>query len=214
MKRIEFLTELSRRLYKLPKEELDNVISYYDEIFLDAGVENEDETSESFGNIDDIARQILVDNNIAPDGEPEYYVRQTDSIKADTNNQQNYFSENQNDKKSSGLGIKLLIIILTFPIWLPILAAVFGIAFGFLIAVIAIVFAFAVSGIACVASGLVMLFIAPPIGILTLGIGLIICGLFGIIGTPALKAVFRGVKNIFNGISSWIHNIIEKRRTA
>ena len=48
MKRIEFITELSRKLYKLPKEELESVLSYYDEIFLDAGIENEEETAEYY----------------------------------------------------------------------------------------------------------------------------------------------------------------------
>lgn len=39
MTRIEFLAELSRKLDKLPKEEFENVLRYYDEVFLDAGVD-------------------------------------------------------------------------------------------------------------------------------------------------------------------------------
>lgn len=217
MKRIEFITELSRKLYKLPKEELESVLSYYDEIFLDAGIENEEETAEKLGNIDDIIRQILIDNNIDPDGQPEFYV---DSAKQVQDKSNTYYKENQaaniNNVPKSGMsaGAKLLIAILTFPIWLPILIVIVSLAFALLVTVIAVAFAFAVAGVSCIVVGIVTLFTAPPIGLATLGIGLVFLGIIGLIASPVLKSVFNGVRNVLNSIFSFCHNIIDRRRAV
>ena len=72
MKRQDFLDALRARLNRLPAEELEDALDYYNEIFLDAGEENEEETAESLGSIDDIARQIYAENGIEPDGRPTF----------------------------------------------------------------------------------------------------------------------------------------------
>ncbi len=207
MTRIEFISELSRKLNRLPKEELDNVLSYYDEVFLDAGVGNEAETAEKLGSIDDIVRQIYADNNIAPDGEPEYYVETPD------NNSMANNTANKNNQGTS-FAIKLLIILLTFPIWLPVIGAVASIVLSIVVTFFAIAFAFLVTGIACIIIGIIELFNAPVIGIMTLGVGLILIGLFGLVAYPLLKVVFRGFRALFNKIISACHNFIEKRRNS
>lgn len=206
MSRIEFLGELSRRLSKLPKEELDDVLSYYDEIFLDAGVEHEAETSEKLGNIDDIARQILIDNNIAPDGEPEYFVQ---------NGSQGKGTVNGGKKKPvNDVAIKLLILVLTFPIWLPVLITVVSVAFALIVTAVAVLFSLIVAGVACIVGGIITLFVEPAVGVLALGIGLVICGLFGLVGVPLFKWLFRALRDLFNNLVDWCHGIIEKRRVS
>ena len=117
MTRIEFLAELSRKLDKLPKEEFENVLRYYDEVFLDAGVDKESETAENLGSIDEIARQILIDNNIAPDGEPEFFVEKKNynnhkdnnqsKNNSDYNNNNTFNNQNYAYKKKSDLGWKI-----------------------------------------------------------------------------------------------------------
>lgn len=209
MTRIEFLGELSRRLSKLPKEELDDVLSYYDEIFFDAGVENEAETSEKLGNIDDIARQILIDNNIAPDGEPEYFVQQKNGTQGT-----GAATVESKAKSNNNIAGKLLILVLTFPIWLPVLITVVSVAFSLLVAAAAIVFALIISGVVCVGVGFAALFFEPVAGLITLGIGLVLCGLLGLVGVPLCKWLFRVLKDLFNSICTSFHNFIEKRRSA
>lgn len=216
MKRIEFITELSRRLNKLPKEELENVLSYYDEIFLDAGVEHEEETSEKLGNIDDIVRQILADNNIDPDGEPEFYV---DSTKQDSKNQNNSYQQNSqtgnyNHSVNNGMsvGAKLLIALITFPIWLPLIIAIASVVFALIISVLAVSFSFALAGVACFLYGVVSLFTFPVSGLISMGIGLIFLSIVGLIISPILKGMFRCVRNILNRIFSFFHNLLYRRR--
>ena len=158
MKRIEFITELSRRLYKLPEEELESVLSYYDEIFLDAGIEHEEETAENWVILMILSDKFLWRNNIDPDGSPEYYV---DSAKQESNNYQQEAEEQSfNREHGNGMsaGAKMLIAVLTFPIWLPILIVIVSLAFALVVTVISVAFAFAVAGIACIGVGIVTLF--------------------------------------------------------
>ena len=219
MTRIEFLGELSRRLYRLPKEELDNVLSYYDEIFLDAGIENEADTAEKLGSIDDIARQILIDNNIAPDGEPDYFVGQSGAAcKEKMYNSGGHNADNMgngyNSCRGMSIGIKLLILVLTFPIWLPVLITVVSVAFSLIVAAVAVIFGLCVAGVACFVTGIAGLFYEPLSALITIGIGFVICGLMGIIGMPFFRWLFRTVKNGCNSFFTWCHNFIYNRRSA
>ena len=76
MRREEFISELKKKLGRLPAEELDDAVAYYDELFLDAGEENEEKTAASLGSIDAIARQIYIDNGIDPDGKAEFLMEE------------------------------------------------------------------------------------------------------------------------------------------
>lgn len=222
MTRIEFLGELSRRLHKLPKEELDNVLSYYDEIFLDAGIENEAKTAENLGSIDDIARQILIENNISPDGEPEYFVRQNTVGSTGASGEENAYSggnysDNSSRAYNSGgmsMGIKLLILVLTFPIWLPVLITVVSVAFSLIVAAVAVIFGLCVAGVTCVVTGIAGLLYEPMYALITMGIGLVICGLMGVAGVPFFKWLLRMVKNGCNSLFNWCHDFIYNRRSA
>ena len=227
MTRIEFLAELSRKLDKLPKEEFENVLRYYDEVFLDAGVEKESETAENLGDIDEIARQILIDNNIAPDGEPEFFVQEKhddrQNNKAYTNNQTYNYSSDQNSnntfnnqnyayKKNSNLGWKIAVIILTFPIWLPLIIILAALAFAFVVTAISLIFALIVTGVACVIGGIVTLFTEPFLGMIVLGIGLVVTGTFALLGVPFFKWIFSLLKQLFDRITHWANKLIEKWR--
>lgn len=220
MTRIEFLAELSRKLDKLPKEEFENVLRYYDEVFLDAGVEKETETAENLGSIDDIARQILIDNNIAPDGEPEYFVQekidnqknQTQNNSANYNTNNTFNNQNYAYKKKSDWGWKIAVIILTFPIWLPIIITLAALAFALVITAISLVFALIVTAIACVFGGIVILFTEPFLGMIVLGIGLVVTGICSLIGIPFFKWAFKAIKRLLDKITSWANRMIEKWR--
>lgn len=218
MTRIEFLAELSRKLDKLPKEEFENVLRYYDEVFLDAGVDKEDETAENLGSIDEIARQILIDNNIAPDGEPEYFVQEKINNQKNQaqNNSSNYNANNtfnnQNYayKKKSDLGWKIAVIILTFPIWLPIIITLAALAFALVITAISLVFALIVTAVACVVGGIVILFTEPFLGMIVLGIGLVAAGIISLVGVPFFKWAFSLIKKLFDKLTSWGNRLMKK----
>lgn len=63
MNRTEYMEELKKCLRRLPKEDFDKAMDYYEEYFADAGAENEAQVIEDLGTPDFAARQIIT--NIA-----------------------------------------------------------------------------------------------------------------------------------------------------
>ena len=97
MNKKEFLDKLSRRLNGLPKDDIDDRVSFYEEMIndrIDEG-KTEDEAINEIGNIDDIVNQIVSETPL------------TKIIKEKTKPR----------KKKSGL--QLLFLILGFPLWFP-----------------------------------------------------------------------------------------------
>jgi uncharacterized membrane protein len=89
----------------------------------------------------------------------------------------------QQTNKSNNTALIVLIAICTFPIWMPLITAVFGIAIGIIAAILGIIFGFGVAGVTMIGVG-IALFIAglvqisvPFIGVLMVGCGLLVFGI-------------------------------------
>ncbi len=238
MNRLEFLTSLRYCLENkgLAKSEINEALNYYEEIFLDAGRDREQEVVQNLGSPEEIARQILIDNGIHADGEPEY--RMDDVIKNNGFNNQQYtqnseqsFSgsqgfENAEDFTPAGDGYrynsnqysedqakrnsnltKLVLILVTFPIWVPVAAVIFALAVSLFAIAAALVVALGAIGVACTAGGIAALFAVPPVGITVLGVGLVALGLFGLVVIPIAKIIFRAGISAVNGIISFIRRV-------
>ena len=198
MKRQEFLDALRARLSRLPAEELEDALDYYNEIFLDAGEENEEETAESLGSIDDIARQIYAENGIEPDGRPTFLPEEK---RSDDKAQepmpempvQRSYSVRQQQPVNSG---KLILLIALFPIWLPLLIVCFVLTMVFFILTFVFEIVLVAGGTAMIIGGIVTVFRIPPAGLMSIGIGLFMVGLFIL----SVKAVFKGSISVFTGL--------------
>ncbi len=153
MTKNDFLSELKLRLKRIKRAERNRILQYYSELIDDMteSGKTEAEAVEALGNIDDIAKQILADASA------------------------------QGNIKNNSTWIITLLAILSFPVWVPILAA----AFAILISVLAVLFSVIVSvfaiGIALVGSAVGLIFgsFAMLIGgsassaLFTLGSGLV-----------------------------------------
>ena len=123
MNKEKYLSELRSRLSMLPDEEREAAIKYYEEYFIDAGPEKEEQVIHELGSIDEVVKTILKENGVEQNEENE--VKQgtvTNSVS----------SEKQNNR----VGWLILIIILIFflPVIFPLLISVIAICFGFLCA--------------------------------------------------------------------------------
>jgi hypothetical protein len=119
-----------------------------------------------------------------------------------------YKSQNQTSK-SSNTGLIVVVALLTFPFWLPLLLSAIGIAIGVIAAILGIIFGFGVAGITMIGVGVAMFIAglvqltAPLFGLLLIGIGLIVFGT-GMLLTLAcvalcknvLPAMIRGIVNL------------------
>ncbi|MDO4944007.1 MAG: hypothetical protein Q4E74_02260 [Ruminococcus sp.] len=238
MNRLEFLTSLRYCLENkgLAQSEINDALSYYEEIFLDAGRDREQEVSQNLGSPEEVARQILIDNGIHVDGEPEY--KMDDVIKNDGfKNRQNaqngnpsfngsqgfenaedftpagdgyrYNSNQYNDDqaKRNGNLTKFVLILVTFPIWVPVAAVAFSLTVALFAVAFSLVVALGAAGLGCTVGGLAALFTVPPVGICVLGVGLIALGLFGLIVIPVVKMIFRAGVSVVNGCISLIRRV-------
>ena len=115
MNKIEFLTRLKNSLEKngLSKEDTDDALNYYEEIFMDAGFGKDAETAESLGSPEMVAEGILRENGIE--------INRNDGFTNSTNIQQNIPVQK---KSSSDTALKIILLVISFPIWLPLVITV------------------------------------------------------------------------------------------
>ena len=207
MKRQEFIEALRSKLNRLPAEELESALDYYNELFLDAGEENEEQTAEKLGSIEDIARQIYVENGIDPDGKPTFLMEEyVDPSREDYQPEKPYEAPRS---ASGGISAgKLIALILLFPIWLPLLIVVFVLVFLFTVLGMVLEIVLIAAGATLIFSGLVNVFRIPPLGLTAFGVGLILVGLFGLTTTKVFKSCAKAMAGFVNGFVTLRHNFL------
>jgi uncharacterized membrane protein len=154
-----FLFDLRKKLEALSSEEREAAITYYEEYFNDAGVENEQSVINELGSVEKIANGILKENN---------YPIIDNNLKEDKyiNN-----DNNNNNVKIDYVSIALIILIFIIlaPVIIPLFFAVLGIMIGLLFGGIGIL----ITGLVVSVMGVVTLFLYPLDALFILGIGLV-----------------------------------------
>ena len=195
MKKAEFLARLRQKLFILPQRELEDTLEYYSEM-IDDYVENgctPEEAVAKMGGVDNVAAQVLAGTQTS--------ASQTDGAKK--------------EKKSGNM---LLLLILGFPLWFPLLIA----AFCILLSVAVVIATLAM----VVPWSLVVSFGASALGLLIAGTAILVSEsvaaavfLFGaamvlgalcifalwasihlsVLGAKAIGAMFKGVGKLIFG---------------
>ena len=206
MNKLEFLTKLRNCLEKggMNSDDINDALTYYEEVFLDAGFGKEEETAASMGSPEEVAVNILRESGIEISG-PEAFDPQpapafaAGPMPGPMPQYQYPYQGAPVQQKSGNWGLKIFLAVITFPIWLPIL-----------IAVVSVLFAFVVAGIALIIGGIAAVFEVPSIGLMLLGAGLILTGLVLLLCKPvlnkAIPAMGRGIKSVCN----WIGGLFKK----
>ena len=223
-----------------PKEEREDVLRYYESYFEDAGEEQEQIVIKELGSAGRVAAQILrgfreeksegiytergyQEKENKKETPIRYEARQEKQEEANsyekikreetTNGSQMHKSKK---KLSSGTAIILLILtILTFPIWISVLGAVFGTLFGVFVAIFGVVIGFGAAGIVCTVAGLVVFFVGivkclalPIIGLVFIALALLVFGigcLLLVATMGCIKLVIWGIKTIWNFLQRLLH---------
>lgn len=131
MNKQDFMRELNDKLHKLPEEEKNNALKYYEEYFEEAGDDKELNILEELGSPANIASQIIAD----------FAIKETES----------------DEKKSKGRISTIWIVILAIfasPIALPIAIAIVSVIFALVITILALLFAFGITAFALCISGI------------------------------------------------------------
>ena len=200
MNKSEFLAELRSRLVGLPQNEIEERISFYSEMIDDRVEEGatEEDAVAGIGSIDEIVAQILEDV-------PLWNIVK-EKIKK------------KNKKKRRKLKAwEIVLIVLGFPVWLPLLIAAFAVIlslyltlWALVISLWAVFVSLAACGLAGIVAGVGYAILVKPIdGILLVAAGLVCSGLaiFAFIGCKAAtkgtarltKKMIFGIKHLFVG---------------
>jgi uncharacterized membrane protein len=186
MNRSEFFKKLEQGLSRVPNDERNAALDYYNEYFDDAGPENEQKVIEELGSPAQIAARIKADAAV---------------------------KQLQSDRKPSmkkGISAVWLVIlaILAAPIALPLAIGAAAVAIGLLaaligivIALIACVAAFFVGGIVVIAAGIAVMATSIPTAIFSVGVGLLVLGisiLIGILVVLAARGIFGSIAKSMN----------------
>lgn len=161
MNKIEFIKELKIKLRKLPSKELDDAISYYNEYFEDAQIDDSVNVENELGSPSTIASQILSD----------YAVKDVQ------------IKDNSSKNKFSSVGF-IILAIFASPIALPLTFAMVVVVLSLLFATGTVIFAFGISSASILFSG-ILVFICGILSIITefsssllfIGAGLFLSGL-------------------------------------
>lgn len=178
MNQESFLLELKKKLRRLPKDEIDNILLYYKEYFEDSE-KSDEEVIQELGLPSSIASQILAE----------------------------YAFDDTKQNRGKGYSIFLIILaIFAAPIGIPLaiggiilLFAMLIVIAALLICFAAVVFSFLAAGIAVCIGGVAVILESPATSIFYIGAGLVIIGL------SILLAY--GIKKIIPKLYSYIKDI-------
>jgi uncharacterized membrane protein len=180
----KFLSELKEKLTVLSKEEREAALTYYEEYFNDAGIENEQIVLKELGSVDKVVEVILKENN--------YDVSKI-------NKEDNDFEEDNNIQSVNYVNVALIVVLIVFvfPVIIPGLIGLFFAILGLFFAGIGIL----VAGCVVTFVGFGTMFTTPVNGLLVLGIGLIMFAIGNML-TSFMAIVFS------KGIPSFIRLIV------
>lgn len=189
MNRKEYIAELVQKLASMPEDERMSAISYYQEYFDEAGVENEQEVINHLGTPSQVARQILAD----------FAVKES-------------VSKPESPKKGIWAIVLMVLAIFALPIAFPLALTAVILAFVAVLLVVIFIFvgfvlvvSFGISGIAVFAVAFPVFTMSPVTGAFCLGIGLVLiggallCAALVYLGTAkGIPVIVGGINNLFN----------------
>lgn len=211
MKRLEYMTILRQKLVDggLGNDEINDALEFYEELFLDGGYENEEKTAQNLGDPEKLAQQILAENGAVGFVKSEYKMEDAVDNRGAQQSQQpqpNY--DIAPDNRNTAL---LIIVIVSAIVWFPTLIGLLAGAVALAIGLAAGIFSIGCAGVGALVVGAVTAFQAPPVGILTMGVGLFLIGLGVLLFIPFCKFAVGLFKKFFTwligGLRKLFYNV-------
>lgn len=203
MNKVEFLSALRRKLAGLPPEERQNAMQYYEDYFADAGPEHEAEAIAGLGSPEAVAQAILNDyRDLASHGDG-------------SSGKGNPPRQSRPIRRGISPWLLLAIVLLAIPLGVPVLVtgvSLLGAFFAVLLCVLLAPVILGVVGIGMVWGGIAALFHAPASGLLTIGAGLVLLALAGLLALLLLKLCMLFLPPLARGFVNLCRKPFERRR--
>lgn len=221
MNKYEYLSQLRVGLATLSKDDREEAMSYYEEFFNDAGEDNEQAVIASLGTPEELAKSIIKENATQPEvsdgpmaapGTSGFESGNNGFVAPETPKQT---AQRQGKNWSGGqIALVVVLLVLSFPIWIGFVAGAFGIAIGFIAAAFGLLVGIGAGAVGSLVCGIITLFVNPMAGLFMIGCGLILGGLIPLAVYPLCKLVVKLFQIIIKGIGSLINKLSGKTGVA
>ena len=227
MNRIEFMQQLEMLLADISEAERADAIKYYNDYFDDAGIENEAGVIEQLGSPEQVAQNIKAEScgteNVnqtyssqdAPNMNQTYSSQDAPNMNhayssQDAPNMNHTYTNQQpqnNDRDGATLALVVVLIIVTFPLWMSLAGALIGLAFGLTVGGGGIM----VGGIAVIGAAITKTAIFPMGGVFLFGVSFLLLALGLVFLVGGLSIGFVAIPAIIKGVSSLIKKALGKK---
>jgi len=204
MNKNEYLQELRNGLGAFSKDERDSAIAYYEEFFEEAGFENEEAVIASLGNPKALAESILKESG----------VNSSNSVPPVFTPPMTPLAEKSSYNSGSSNSLFIILIILSFPLWIGFVAGAFGILVAVITTAFALMVSFSVASAVLLGVGFISLFFSPPVGIVLIGVGLVVLGLTILFVFPIFRIFIAVCNEAFKGIGKIFKSIFGRKGVA
>lgn len=196
MNKETYLKELEYKLKRLPSDEVEAALEYYNEYFDEAGEENVQQVIKKLGSPSQVASKILAD----------YAIKELDNHPESTK------------KGFSAIWVVILAILAT-PIALPLMLLVGSLIFAFVmlcgslaLAAFSITIALILFGIASLVTGVAVLPQHLPTGFFYIGAGLTATGIGVLVFSPLVSAIKKGSRALALSLKKLFDRITKRRK--
>lgn len=237
MRREEFMTQLDSLLQDISAEERVEAMQYYNDYFDDAGEDQEESIMEQLGSPDKVAAEVKAGLHSQEEDTAEYRetgyadtrfeYRESPAEKNEYTYEGNYTNTAVNTAKKpwTNKPLKIILIVLVIlaavpilgPIFVGILATVFGIIIAITLTFAALVIAsvaIVIAGFGVLIAGGVTLFTSTASGLLVVGVGLILLSLGAVATVASVKLCTVVFPGIIRGIVYLGRKILRKEKVV
>lgn len=180
MNKEQFMRELDRLLQGIPESERKEALSYYEEYFEDAGVENEQQVLSELGTPDKIAENIResLRGSMGNQNMGSGY-QNTGYQQIGTQNVYTAPTQEKKDDKMPAWAIVLLVIggIIASPLIIGALGSLLGTVISVIVSILAGILGLGAAGIALIIAGLASLVLGVTVMFSNVFAGLFLCGI-------------------------------------
>lgn len=232
MNRQEFLRQLESLLMSIPQQERADAMAYYNDYFDEAGVENEQRVIQELGSPQRVAQSIIDDVRNTEYSQSQNYEENDYAGTYEQSTYQNYNSYQNNNTyqgqatrqdiekkkfKTWQMVLIVILLIVTFPVWIGLVAGLFGGLigllgglFGILVGMIGSGFGLVVGGIAIFGAGLMTVMVVPVEGVASMGIGLLLTSIGILLSLLFVLLSFVWLPKLWKAFFGWIKGLFHR----
>ena len=215
MNRQEFMRQLEDLLSGIPASEREDALAYYNNYFDEAGTENEQQVIMELGSPEAVAKNIIAD---VQQESGDYSSPETEAYERQIMPKQNRTTEKQGMSQSTKI-LLIILLVFTFPIWIGVVAGLFGAVvgiigalFGVSVGLIGTAVGLFAGGIGCIIAGVARFAFSPVEALVSVGIGAILASVGALLGLLCIWIVGVWIPKLVKFVVNWVKGLLHRNK--